>query len=48
MECTVFTVELQWFEHLWLVFHGYFELVLETLGKNHIAAENYYIWDNLG
>ena len=33
------TVELQWLEHRWLVYHGYFELVLEFLGKNPIAAD---------
>ena len=33
------TVELQWLEHRWLVYHGYFELVLESLGKNPIAAD---------
>ena len=34
-----YTVELQWLEHRWLVYHGYFELVLETLGKKSIAAD---------
>ena len=38
-------VELQWLEHRWLVYHGSFELVLEFLGKNYIAADIYYIWD---
>ena len=33
------TVELRWLEHRWLVYHGYFELVLESLGKNPIAAD---------
>ena len=33
------TVELQWLEHRWLVYHGYFELVLESMGKNPIAAD---------
>ena len=33
------TVELQWLEHRWLVYHGYFELVLESLGKTPIAAD---------
>ena len=32
------TVELQWIEHRWLVYHGYFEIVLESLGKYPIAA----------
>ena len=32
-------VGLQWLEHRWLVYHGYFELVLESLGKNPIAAD---------
>ena len=27
------TVELQWLEHRWLVYHGCFELILESLGK---------------
>ena len=33
------TVELQWVEHRWLVYHGYFELVLGSLGKHSIAAD---------
>ena len=33
------TVELQWLEHRWLVYHGYFELDLESLGKHPIAAD---------
>ena len=33
------TVELQWLEHRWLVYHGYFELVLESQGKNPIAED---------
>ena len=33
------TVELQWLKHRWLVYHGCFELVLESLGKNCIAAD---------
>ena len=33
------TVELQWLEHRWLIYHGYFELALESLGKNHKAAD---------
>ena len=40
------TVELQWLENRWLIYHGYFELVLESIGNNPIAA--YHIWDNLG
>ena len=32
-------VELQWLEHRWLVYHGCFELVLESLGKNPLAAD---------
>ena len=35
----LYTVELQWLEHRWLVYHGFFELVLESLGKNPIAAD---------
>ena len=37
----LYTVELQWLEHWWLVYHGCFEHVLESLGKN------LQIWDNL-
>ena len=37
--CTESTVELQWLEHGWLVYHGFFKLVLESLGKNPIAAD---------
>ena len=33
------TVELKWLEHWWLVYHDCFELVLESLGKNLIAAD---------
>ena len=33
------TVELQWLEHRWLVYHGYFEHVLESLTNNTIAAD---------
>ena len=32
------TVELQWLEHLWLVYHGYFELVLGSLETNPIVT----------
>ena len=39
-----FTVELQWLEHPWLVYHGYLELVLEFLGKNSIAADIIIFW----
>ena len=27
------SVELQWLEHGWLLYHGYFELVLKSLTK---------------
>ena len=37
------TVELWWLEHEWLVYHGCFELVLESVGKIHWLQ----IWDNL-
>ena len=41
--CTVYqymyTVELQWLEHWWLVYHGCLELVLESLGKQFLAAD---------
>ena len=37
------TVELQWLKHWWLDYHGYFELVLEYLGKI-LWLQN---WDNL-
>ena len=30
-----FTVELQWLKSCWPVYHGCFELVLESLGKAH-------------
>ena len=33
------TVELEWLEHRWLVYHGFLELVLESLGKNPIAVD---------
>ena len=32
-------VVLQWLEHRWLVYYGYFELVHESHGKNLIAAD---------
>ena len=31
--------ELQWLEHWGLVYHGCFELVLESLGNNPLAAD---------
>ena len=37
------TVELQWLEHGWFVYHGCFELVLESLGNTPIAAELGYL-----
>ena len=37
--CTVqYTVELQWLEHCWLVYHGCFELVLQSLGKKSLGC----------
>ena len=38
------TVELQWLEHRWLVYKGYFELVFESLGKYPIAADISIFW----
>ena len=35
----LYTVELQWLDHLWLVCHCCFELVLVSLRKNPIAAD---------
>ena len=32
------TVELQWLEHQWLLYHACLEPVLGCLGKNPIAA----------
>ena len=43
-----YTVEFQWLEHRWLVYHGYFELVLESQGKKSHSCRHYYIWENLG
>ena len=37
------TVDLQWPENLWLVCHGCFELILESLGNIPIAADFRYI-----
>ena len=34
----LYTLDLQWLEHWWLVYHGCFEIILESLGKNTIAA----------
>ena len=33
------TVELQWLEQRWLIYHGYFELILEFITKNPTVAE---------
>ena len=33
------TVELQWLKHWWLVYHGYFDSVLESITRNPIAAD---------
>ena len=32
-------MELQWLAHWWLIYHGCFELVIESLGKNPKAAD---------
>ena len=45
--CCEHTVELQWLEHRWLVYHDCFELVLESLGKKIHSCRHYHIWDNL-
>ena len=37
-------VELQWLKHQWLVYHSYFLLVLESLGKKSIAADIIIFW----
>ena len=34
-----YTVELQWLKHWWLVYHGCFELVLESLVKNSLGCK---------
>ena len=34
------TVKLQWLEHGWLVYRGWFELVFESLGNFTIDQEN--------
>ena len=33
------TVELQWLEHRWLVYHGYFELVFESLETVYMTGD---------
>ena len=38
------TVELQWLEHRWLVYHGCFELVLESLGNKSHSCIFSVIW----
>ena len=38
-EFTAYTVELQWLEHYWPVYHGCFKLVLVPLGKTPISAD---------
>ena len=43
---TQHTGEFQWLEHLWLVYHGFFKLVLESLGKIFHSCRHYYISDN--
>ena len=40
----IITVELQWLEHLWLVYNVCFELVIESLGKNPIAVDIILGW----
>ena len=29
----MYTVELQWLEHRWLIYHGHFKLAVESLAK---------------
>ena len=38
------TVEINWLQHRWLVNHGCFELLLESLEK----IVQLQIWDNVG
>ena len=33
------TVELQWLEHWWLVYHACLKLIFESLGENPLAAD---------
>ena len=33
------TVKLQWLDHRWLVYHGYFELLFGSIGTSPIAAD---------
>ena len=40
------TVELQWLEHGWLVYHGCFELVLKSLGKKSHSCRIRIIWSD--
>ena len=45
----VHTVELQWLEHRWLVYHGYFEHVLESLTEQkYLSCSFYCVWDISG
>ena len=39
MALSICTLKLQWLEHRWLVYQGYFELFLEYFGKNPVAAD---------
>ena len=43
---TELTVELQWLEHLWLVYHGCVELVLQTLGTKSYSCKFGMIYGN--
>ena len=43
-----FTVERQWREHRWLVYHGYFEFVLESPENMHDICRHYCILVNFG
>ena len=37
--CRYTTLKLRWFEHQWLVYHGYLKLVLESLEVFSVTAD---------
>ena len=39
------TVELQWLEHRWLVYHGLFDLIFESLRKFSDSSRKQILWE---
>ena len=41
-------IKLQWLEHRWYVYHGWFELVSESLGNSYDSSRKQIFRDSFG